>query len=55
MTQKPEPTEEDLERDVMRARAGLDRAIERYIERRRQVRMQEADSGIADKAAPETR
>lgn len=38
MSEKREPSEEELENAVLRARNGLDRAIERYIARRRESR-----------------
>jgi hypothetical protein len=51
-----EPTEEELERSILRALSGLSRAIERYIQRRRESKIDgKSVSGIAEKAAPEHR
>lgn len=57
MTEKPEPTEAELERGILRALGGLNRAVEKYIQARRSSRLIEMTPGlgIADKAAPERR
>ncbi len=38
MSEGSEPTEEDLERRILRALGGLTRDVERYLKRRRESR-----------------
>lgn len=53
MIEKPEPTEEEIERSILRSLGSLCHNIERYIQRRRESRIDavQTDPGAA-KATP---